>query len=354
MSNVKIVIMAGGVGERFWPKSRKNRPKQFLTLSGEHSMLQETVNRLAPLASIEDVYIATGAIYKELVLEQLPGIPSENIIIEPCGRNTAPCIGLAAVHISKKFPNSAMIVLPSDHVIGNQPEFINILKSAIEASKKGSNLVTIGIKPTHPEVGYGYIKYHDSNDKKPYAVEKFVEKPNKETAIKYLEDGNYLWNSGMFIWQTETILSNFKMHMADCFDILNEIGNHIGLPDYENILNEKYPEMGSVSVDYGIMEHAENIYVIPGDFGWDDVGSWNSIERLNPTDKNNNMIKGEAKCIDVKNCTIDGTKRLIALVGLEDLVIVDTDDVLLVCHKDKTNNIKEVLSQLKEEKDRRL
>lgn len=354
MSKIKVVIMAGGVGERFWPKSRKSKPKQFLALAGESSMLQATVERLMPLVKISDIYIATGEVYKELVSEQLPELPVENIIIEPCGRNTAACIGLAAVHIQKSSPDSVMIVLPSDHVILNEQLFIETLRLATEVSMSGEKIVTLGITPTQPEVGYGYIKYIKDENSNIYEVDMFVEKPDRKTAEEYLQDGSYLWNSGMFIWKTSTILNNIKKLMPDHFKLLSEIGSVIGEPNYTEFLDEKYPLMDKISVDYGILEHADDIYVIPGNFGWDDVGSWNSIERLNRLDENRNVLKGDVKTIDVVNCTVDSSNRLIALIGLEDLVIVDTEDTLLICHKDKTNQIKEVLTELKKTKDVRL
>lgn len=355
LKNIKIVIMAGGVGERFWPKSRKALPKQFLSLVGENSMLQDTVERLMPLVTIEDIYIATGEIYTELVSEQLPTLPTKNIIVEPCGKNTAACIGLAALHIQKECPDAVMVVLPSDHIIHDVENYREVIQEAVSIAEKGSNIATIGIVPLHPEVGYGYIKYSPTDSLlSAKVVERFVEKPDRATAEAYLASGDYLWNSGMFVWSVNTFLSNMKNLMSKHYEILEGITENIGKANYADVLNEEYAKLESISVDYGILEHAENIYVIPGSFGWDDVGSWNAIERLNPIDKNGNVLKGEVHVVETKNCTVDASGRLVAMVGVDDLVVVDTEDALLICHKDHTNQIKEVLATLKANKDIRL
>lgn len=352
MIDFKVVIMAGGVGERFWPKSRKKLPKQFLSLSGKRSMIQDTVSRLLPLVSIENIYIATGEVYKELVIEQLPDIPIKNIIIEPFAKNTAACIGLAAEHIEHEYSNSVMVILPSDHVVHDEEKFRDTILAGVEIASKGKNIATIGIVPLRPDVGYGYIK-SDFNKSllRGTKVERFVEKPDRTTAESYLEDGTYLWNSGMFIWTTKTFLDNMKEFMPNHYAILSKISIAIGLPNYSDVLSEQYYQLDSISVDYGILEHAKDIYVIHGEFGWDDVGSWNSIERLNPLDECGNVLKGNIKVIESKNCTFDTSNKLVAAIGLENLIIVDTEDVLLVCHKDQSNKIKDILSDLKKDKE---
>ena len=355
MNRIKVVIMAGGVGERFWPKSRKALPKQFLSLVGENSMLQDTVARLMPLVRIEDIYIATGEIYTDLVKAQLPGLPEKNIIVEPCGKNTAACIGLAAFHIEKENPDAIMVVLPSDHIIHDEQNYREVISEAVRIAELGSNIATIGIVPLHPEVGYGYIKCNENTTLlSSKAVERFVEKPDRATAESYLASGDYLWNSGMFIWSVTSFLNNMSALMPKHYELLKGITQHIGQPDYTSVLKEEYAKLESISVDYGILEHAENIYVLPGQFGWDDVGSWNSIERLNPVDENHNVLKGEVQALLTKNCTVDSNGRLIAMVGVENMVVVDTEDVLLICHKDHTNQIKDVLATLKANQDNRL
>ena len=347
-----IVIMAGGKGERFWPKSRINLPKQFLSLTDDgKSMIQHTVERAKSLVNIENVYVVTNEMYKNLVLEHVPDIPDENIIIEPVAKNTAPCIGLAAMHIAKKDINSKMIILPSDHLIKFNEIFIDTLKTALDVVEKGDNLVTIGITPNYPETGYGYINFTKGESFKDsanvYEVLRFVEKPNLEKAKEYLTSGQYLWNSGMFVWKASTILKNFKEYLPEIYEGLQKIGESIDTKKYEEVLKKEFSNLPSESIDYGIMEKAKNIYVIPGNFGWDDVGSWLSLERINKTNQDGNVINGNVISIRTKNSIIQGNEKLIATIGLEDIVIVDTDDVTLICHKDNTQEVKEIISNLK-------
>lgn len=345
------LIMAGGKGERFWPKSRISLPKQFLSLTDDgKTMIQLTVERIRPLVELEDVYIATNSLYKNLVLDQLPGIPEENILCEPIGRNTAPCIGLGAVHINTKYDDAVMIVLPSDHLIKNNEVFADTLIRAAEVAQQGENLVTVGITPNYPETGYGYIHY-DKETKlgTANAVKQFVEKPDIELAKQYLASGEYLWNSGMFVWKVSTILDNFKKYMQDIYEGLVVIKNSIGTADYESVLKDTFTAMRSESVDYGIMENAENIYSIPGDFGWDDVGSWLAVGRIKKNDENGNVINGNVVSVSSKNCVIEAKDKLIAVVGLEDIVVVDTDDATLVCDKEHAGEIKKILAKLREE-----
>jgi hypothetical protein len=344
--------MAGGKGERFWPKSRMNMPKQFLSLTDDgKSMIQHTVERLKGLVDIQNMYIVTNEIYKDLVLEHIPDIPKENIIIEPVAKNTAPCIGLAAIHIAKKNPDSKMIILPSDHLIKFNEIFIDTLKIALDVVEKGDNLATIGITPNYPETGYGYINFTKGESFKDsaniYEVLRFVEKPNLEKAKEYLTSGEYLWNSGIFVWKASTILKNFKEYLPEIYEGLQKIGESINTGKYEEVLKKEFPNLPSESIDYGIMEKAKNIYVIPGNFGWDDVGSWLSLERINKTNQDGNVITGNVISIKTKNTIIQGSDKLIATIGLEDIVIVDTDDVTLICHKDNTQEVKEIINNLK-------
>ncbi len=342
------VIMAGGKGERFWPKSRTDCPKQFLSLTADgETMIQKTVSRLAPIAAPEDIYIVTNAAYLELIAQQLPEIPPENILAEPCPRNTAPCIGLAAAVIEKKYGDAIMFVLPSDHLIHAADIYTDTLLKAAETAESGENLVTLGITPTYPETGYGYIRYVRGSGKNGvYEVEKFVEKPDLPTAKSYLEDGGYLWNSGMFIWKTSSILKNIRTHMPDLYDGLQPIVEAYGTSGFDAALQENFCRLPSESIDFGIMEKAAHIYTIPGNFGWDDVGSWLALERINETDNDGNMLSGDVISIDSRNCTICGGARMIAALGLEDVVIVDTPDAVLVCDKNSTQDIKKVLAEL--------
>ncbi|MEA5093469.1 MAG: mannose-1-phosphate guanylyltransferase [Sedimentibacter saalensis] len=346
------VIMAGGKGERFWPRSRSNFPKQFLSLTNDgKTMIQLTAERLLPLVNYEDMFVVTNKDYIKLVKEQLPNIPSENILAEPVAKNTAPAIGLAAAIIQQRYDDSVMIVLPSDHLIKQNQMFLDTLKTAINVAKEGDNLVTIGITPTYPETGYGYINYGQSNfsDKysNVYKVERFVEKPNVEKAKEYLESGNYIWNSGMFVWKVSTILENIKLLMNETYNGLMDIKNVIGKANFEDVLYEKFSHFKSESIDYGVMERAVNIYTIPGTFGWDDVGSWLALERISKTNEYGNSVTGNVITINSKNSIISGTNKLIATVGIEDLIIVDTDDAILICSKESTQDVKKVLENLK-------
>lgn len=351
MSNslrVCAVIMAGGKGERFWPKSRSSCPKQFLSLTSDgETMIQKTVKRLRPIVAMDDIFIVTNAAYTDLVLEQLPELPKENILAEPCARNTAPCIAFAGAVISRRYEDAVMLVLPSDHLIGYEDIYISTLKKAIKAARSGSNLVTIGITPTYPETGYGYINFGAENGDT-YKVERFVEKPDRSTAKSYLASGKYLWNSGMFVWKVSTIMENIKKFMPDIYDGAERIGNACGTPGFTEVLVREFYAFRSESVDFGIMEKADNIYTIPGSFGWDDVGSWLAVERINETDNDGNYLDGDIISINSERTTVCGGKKLIAAVGLEDIIIVDTDDALLVCSKKNTQDVKKVISELRD------
>lgn len=346
---ITAVIMAGGRGERFWPKSRNNCPKQFLSLTADkETMIQKTVKRLDKIVEPEDVFVVTNSAYREIVETQLPQIPKENILSEPCARNTAPCIAYAAAVIKKKYDDAVMLVLPSDHLIGYVNIYHRALRKAIAAAEDGQNLVTIGITPTYPETGYGYINFGEEKGDA-FEVERFVEKPDLATAKKYLASGNYLWNSGMFVWKVSSIMANIQKFMPAVYDGASRIGESFGTDDFEEVLIREFEAFPSESIDFGIMEKAENIYTIPGSFGWDDVGSWLAMERINETDDDKNYIEGDVIAVDSKRTTICGGKRLIAAVGTRDLIIVDTDDVLLVCSKNSTQDVKKVISKLKEQ-----
>ncbi|MBC2581575.1 mannose-1-phosphate guanylyltransferase [Clostridium sp. DJ247] len=349
---IHAVIMAGGKGERFWPRSRQKMPKQLLSLTDDgKTMIQLTVERVNSLCGYENTYIVTNSDYSGIIKEQLPQVSEDNIIIEPMGKNTAPCIGLAAINIAKKDPDGVMIVLPSDHLIKNNILFLKTLKSAVEQAQKGENLITIGITPAYAETGYGYINFEEETDSlsayASFKVKKFVEKPDKKKAEEYLVSGDYLWNSGMFVWKVSTILKNIKTHMPDLYEGLIKISETLDTDTEDNVLLQEYSKFEGISIDYGIMEKAENIYTIPGNFGWDDVGSWTALERVQVSDELGNIIKGNAVSIDTKNCIIQGGNKLLATIGIEDIVIVDTDDATLICSKDKCQDIKKLLNELR-------
>lgn len=349
---VTALIMAGGKGERFWPRSRMVCPKQFIDVTGcGKTMLQLTVERILPLVDIRDIYIVTNERYKDIVRAQINHIPEENILCEPVGRNTAPCIGLGAIHMLKKEEDAVMLVLASDHLIKEDDLFRKILMDAINIAEEGKNMVTIGISPNAPETGYGYIK-RDSKVKKGIAdaVECFVEKPDRNTAERYLKSGEYFWNSGMFVWKASTILDAIHRFMPDIYEGLERIRISIGTPQEKRILDEVFTAMRSESIDFGIMEKAENVYVIPGSFGWDDVGSWLALERIGDIDKEGNITSGNIISVNTDGCIIEAEDRLVATVGLKDIVIVDTEDIILVGDKEKMEDIKLLLERLKSDK----
>lgn len=343
------LIMAGGRGERFWPRSRQNMPKQFLSLTDDgRTMIQLTVDRIAPMVALEDIYIVTNRDYKALVQEQLPGIPEENILCEPIGRNTAPCIGLGAVHIAKKYDDAIMFVLPSDHLVKYNAIFLKAMSDACAVAEKGENLVTLGITPDCPETGYGYIKFiPDQLEGVAYRVERFVEKPDLETAKEYVASEQYLWNSGMFIWKTSTILKKLETYLPETYAGLQKIAQAIGTPVQEQVLEEVFPTFDSESIDYGVMEKADHIYIVTGSFGWDDVGSWLAVGRIKKSNEFGNVVSGNVITVDTKNCIIQGNQKLIAAVGVNNLIVVDTEDALLVCQADSAGDIKKVLENLK-------
>ena len=347
---VVAVIMAGGKGERFWPRSRRNMPKQFLSLTDDgKTMIQHTVERIRPLVDIEDVFIVTNKDYEDLVKDQLTGLPQENILLEPTARNTAPCVGLAATYIRKKYEDAIMLVLPSDHLIKFNGIFINTLKDAIQAAHEGQNMVTIGITPNYPETGYGYINFGEEKEgaNNVYKVERFVEKPNLQVAKEYLDSGKYLWNSGMFVWKASTILNQFENYLPEMYQGLLRIEESIGTSQEEEVLSKEFNDFKSESIDYGIMEKANAIYTIPGGFGWDDVGSWLALERFNRSNEDGNVVSGNVISIDTKNAIVQGSDKLIATIGVENLIIVDTEDAMLICAKDSTQDVKKVIENLK-------
>lgn len=343
------LIMAGGRGERFWPRSRQNMPKQFLSLTDDgKTMIQLTVERILPLVNMKDIFIVTNRSYKDLVRQQLPELPEENILCEPVGKNTAPCIGLGAVHMTKRYGDAVMMVLPSDHLIKYTSLFLNTLSDACEVAEEGENLVTLGIAPDSPETGYGYIKFQPEETLgRAFAVDKFVEKPDLETAKAYLASEQYLWNSGMFIWKTSTILKNLETYLPETCQGLKKIGEAIGTPMEEQALERAFQAFKAESIDYGVMEKAKNIYILSGSFGWDDVGSWLAVSRIKRSNELGNVVNGNVVTVDTRNTTIQGGGKLIAAVGLEDMIVVDSEDALLICEKDHAGDIKKVLENLK-------
>ena len=350
------VIMAGGAGERLWPLSRKEAPKQFLQLLGERTLLQQTVERIAPLVHKKDTYIVAGREHVKIVREQLPELPTENIIVEPMGRGTAPCVGLAATRLTRIDPQGVMIVLPADHAIADEEHFLQLLDNAASVASAGTHLVTLGITPDRPATGYGYIQAPNhfmasdpSTGSEVLEVKRFTEKPDLETAERFLQEGGYYWNSGMFVWRVDTILREMEAHMPKLYAALMEIEKYAEASDYEETLEHIYAQQESNSIDYGVLEQSKRVLVIPtGDIGWSDVGDWSALSEVLETDNAGNLVRAPHIGVDTLNCTILSThtgekKRLVATLGLSNLVIIDTGDVLLVMDKSRAQEVKKIL-----------
>lgn len=347
------VIMAGGRGERFWPRSRVAVPKQFLNLVGDKTMLQLTVERVQDLVGISGTYIVAGLDFKKIIMKQVPQLPEENIIIEPFGRDTAAAVGLAALVLERKDPREIMIVLPADHYISDVPRFQEILKSAVAAAWRGEDIVTLGITPHRPETGYGYIfqgELFDTFTGVPaYRVVRFLEKPDYARAVRFLSTGNYLWNSGMFIWRVDLIIRLIKKYTPQLARGLNIIGQSMGTEQYLAVTGEIYARLPKISVDYGILEKAEKVLVMRGDFGWDDIGSWTALERYAEKDECGNAIEGRGVFLDTSNTFVYSPGKTVGVIGVENLIVVNDRDSLLVCRKNRAQELKKVVQALKDE-----
>lgn len=349
--NIYAVIMAGGTGTRFWPLSRENSPKQMIKIVGEDTMIRQTIKRLRDFVPYKNISIITNekqAFDLKLHLVDLQKDKCEiKIIAEPFGRNTAPAIGLAAVYLKKNSVNPMMIIFPADHSIGDEKVFIDVLNKAVQGAGKG-HLVAIGIKPARPETGYGYIKTGARGKGQGVRkVERFVEKPDIKTAQKYFEDGNYFWNSGIFVWKASAILGEIKRYMPALYNGLLRIEKAIDTESERKIIKAVYSELESQSIDYGVLEKSENVMVVPADMGWSDVGSWPALDDVLPHDGNGNIIKGNVIDIESKNSLVFGSDKLIATIGLKDMVIVDTSDATLVCPKQRAQDVKKIVDELK-------
>ncbi|MDE6356901.1 MAG: mannose-1-phosphate guanylyltransferase [Clostridia bacterium] len=341
------VIMAGGGGTRFWPLSRKQTPKQLLNLSGHDFMVNEAIERLARVADFKDIFIVTNSSQKAAMLDIVDKrILIDHILSEPAARNTSACIGYAAMEILKKYGDGIMVITPSDAYIKNADNFVEVLEIAIGAAESTGKLITIGIQPTFPATGYGYIKYSNVSAKtKP--VTKFVEKPDEKTAIKYLTSGNYVWNSGIFVWKASVILEKFKKLLPEVYLYLEKISKAFGQSDETLQIEKLYPLIPAISVDYGIMEKSDDILVVPGDFGWNDVGSWDMFNVLHKEDIDGNIKIGDALTVNSKNSIIYSSGKLIATIGVENLIVVETADAIMVCAKDKAQDVKKIVEELK-------
>ena len=340
-----VLIMAGGVGSRFWPQSTEKMPKQFLNLLGEKSMIQMTYDRMRKITDDENIFIVTNKKYVNLVKEHINGINDKNIICEPCSKNTAPCILLSALYLKKMYDETNVICVSSDSYIGEEDIFIDIIKKANDfVSGKKNAIVTLGIKPTRPETGYGYIKYEKS-DETPNKVISFVEKPNLELAKEYFSSGEYLWNAGMFIYNNNSMLDEIKNNLPNEYNLLKDLPS-ITDDNYNSFLNENYEKCTKISIDYAVMEKSKNIYAIPSDINWDDVGSWKALERYTDGDNEGNVIKGDTRVINSHNNVIYGNDKKIVLLNVDDLFCIDSNDVIVIGKKEDLGIVHELRDKI--------
>lgn len=354
--------MAGGVGTRFWPKGTTKLPKQFLKITHDtESMLQQTIKRLGGLIRIENTFIISNTAYKGLIRKQIPHIPEDNIICEPYGRNTAPCIGLTCLYIKQFNQKANVFVVPSDHIINDIPEFHRIVKIGLQFVKNNGGIVTLGINPTKPETGYGYIQfdsentteidYTDINKEKQsepvFKVKTFAEKPNIELAKEFIKSGDFLWNSGMFIFRIDTMMNEIKKSLPELHSSLIKLEEKLFTNQFEKELEITYSQLKGISIDYGVMENSNEVFTIKSNFGWNDLGSWDEIYNIEEKDTNNNVIQGRSVIINSKNCLVINDQRITALVDVENLLVIDTDNGLLICKRNSSQDVKEVVDYLK-------
>jgi len=346
--------MAGGAGTRFWPRSRVAKPKQYLSLFGDQSLIQESVKRFANFIPEESIFVVSAKSQQEVLESQTGNLPKANLIFEPVGKNTLPAIGLAALFIVDKDPDGVMIVSPSDHLIQNDELFRQCIESAVLIAKKKEGIVTIGITPKFPATGYGYVKtgeeVHIGQPIKSYTVKKFVEKPNVEVATGYLQSGGFFWNSGIFVFKVSVFLDAVKEHAPELYADLMRIKEHIGVESYEEALDRIYREVKSISIDYGVLEKANNVFLVQGDFIWNDLGSWEEVYKYNAKDENQNVQAGEVIFIDTKNSYVYAPDSLVAVVGLEDVIVVQEGNTILVCKRERAEDIKAVVGEITKRK----
>jgi mannose-1-phosphate guanylyltransferase len=353
------IILAGGSGTRFWPRSRKARAKQVLALDGERSMIQRTVDRLHPLARPEDVWVITNDLLSDTICGQLDVVPEDQVVCEPAARNTAPAAGLAAFLIERTNPDAVLGMFPADHVIADEAAFRSVIEKAIALAAVGENMVVLGVKPTRPETGYGYIETGEQLEGDLARVRRFTEKPNQEKAEEFVAAGNYHWNSGIFIWSARTLANAMREHLPDTAPLLEEIAAAYGTPNFREVFAELYPKCENISVDYAILEprsakgeHRSNLYCLPADFGWNDLGSWAALfehqhELKTNVDNHGNVTEAASSlAIDAQNNYVFSPKKFVALVGVKDLVIVETEDAILIADRHHSQDVGKIVKEL--------
>ncbi|WP_162427579.1 mannose-1-phosphate guanylyltransferase [Pontibacter pudoricolor] len=351
-NNTYVVIMAGGIGSRFWPISRTNYPKQFHDVLGiGETMLQMTMKRFEQICPTENIFIVTNKDYEQLVKEQLPQLSDNQILLEPVGRNTAPCIAYASYKIAQINPNANLIVAPSDHVVLKQEAFNQVINTALEAAAADDVLITLGITPSRPDTGYGYIQFIADGDQPIKKVKTFTEKPNLELAQMFLNSGDFVWNSGIFVWSVNSILNAFRQHLSEISEIFEEGNTQYNTDQESNFIVKAYSHCRNISIDYGIMEKVDNVYVVLADIGWSDLGTWNSLYTISHKDEQANVVDGDIMLYDTKNCIIKTPKnRLVVVQGLEGYIIAEHDNVLMICKLDEEQKVKDFTADAKYKK----
>lgn len=346
MSNNHLVIMAGGVGSRFWPMSTPEKPKQFIDVLGTgRTLLQLTADRFTGICPPENVWVVTAEKYRDIVKEQLPEVSDDHILLEPCMRNTAPCIAYVSWKIKKRYPEANLVVSASDHIVTDVEEFVRVIRKGLEFTESEDRILTLGMKPTRPETGYGYIKMEREalGEGEIRKVEGFKEKPDRMTAEKYLQEGGYTWNSGIFLWSVSTVEKAFRSYQPKMSALFDSLEDYFYTEKEREIIGQKFPDCEKISVDYAIMEHAQNIYVFPADFGWSDLGTWGSLYELSGKDKEGNAIIGErVKMVECRDCIVHlSGEHQIVLQGLEGYIVAEQNGVILICRKEEEQRIKE-------------
>ncbi len=344
--NHYCVIMAGGIGSRFWPLSRTEKPKQFVDILGiGKTFIQMTYERFASFIPKENFVVVTGEIYKDLVLEQLPQLTEEQVLLEPMRRNTAPCLAYAAYKLKKQNPDAVMVVTPADHLILDVNTFATVMQDSLNQAEAHKQLLTIGITPSFPSTGYGYIEVEDTAASFS-KVTSFKEKPDYDTAVQFIEDGNYRWNSGMFVWSVKAIDEAMQSYLSVVSDLFESVSEFYYTPDEQEKVNQVYERSESISIDYGIMEKADNVYVTSADFGWSDLGTWTSLYEQSTKDQHDNVLAcDEVVATNTHNCFVKqlNPNKLVVVDGIKDLLVVDTPDVLLICDRTDENYVKGVI-----------
>jgi len=353
MPNNYVVIMAGGIGSRFWPYSRAERPKQFLDVLGTgRSLIQMTYDRFLNITESENIFVITNKRYKSLVKEQLPDLSDDQILLEPIGRNTSAAVAYPAYKIKQKDPEGIMIVAPSDHIVFKEKVFKDNITTAVKAAKGSEKLITLGIVPSRPETGYGYIQYHSSPLKKVKKVKTFTEKPQLELAQKFIDSGDFVWNAGIFIWSIKSITAAFERHLEDIAEVFKEGAEFYYTEKEQDFIDQAYAQCKSISIDYGIMEKADDVYMVKGKFDWSDLGSWDSLHDIKEKDSNGNVVDGNALLYDTKNSYIKAPDDLLIVAQeLDGYLVTKSDNVILICKKDAEKKFRDFLSDAKEKGD---